>query len=71
MGLSFACDKCWDDPCTCGWEYRNNPPKQMVEFIRSTLQYRTKEEARLILRMAIEQIDDPALPWKMPDDSLK
>jgi hypothetical protein len=21
MSLS-TCDKCWDDPCTCGWEYR-------------------------------------------------
>lgn len=22
MGLS-DCIKCWDTPCTCGWEYRN------------------------------------------------
>jgi hypothetical protein len=22
MGMSFGCDKCWDTPCVCGWEYR-------------------------------------------------
>jgi len=24
MALS-DCDKCWETPCKCGWEYRNSP----------------------------------------------
>lgn len=32
MSLS-DCPKCWDTPCTCGWEYRNYSVKYLEEII--------------------------------------
>ena len=32
MSLS-DCLKCWDTPCTCGWEYRKNSIKSLQERI--------------------------------------
>lgn len=25
------CAKCWDTPCSCGWDYRNWPMKRRIE----------------------------------------
>ncbi len=31
------CIKCWDTPCTCGYEYRNWPYQKRVEFAKIVL----------------------------------
>lgn len=33
MSLS-DCTKCWDTPCTCGWDYRTWPIKHLEEHIQ-------------------------------------
>lgn len=30
MGLS-DCEKCWDTPCTCGWDYREWTKKSRMK----------------------------------------
>lgn len=33
MSLS-DCEKCWDTPCTCGWDYRNWTKKEIKDQIK-------------------------------------
>jgi hypothetical protein len=57
MSLS-DCIKCWNTPCTCGWEYRFYSFTVITKYIASTLRYRTKEEAIKVLESAIEMIKE-------------
>jgi hypothetical protein len=39
------CIKCWDTPCTCGWEYRNwkiSYLKKQVKIFNRIIEYRSK-----------------------------
>ena len=36
MALS-DCPKCWDTPCTCGYEYKNYTKEEFVKFIKDIL----------------------------------
>jgi len=27
-----SCIQCWDDPCTCGWNYRNWSKEALIEM---------------------------------------
>ncbi len=56
MGIS-DCVKCWNTPCTCGWDYKDIPSENMADFITDICRYRSKEEAKLILSRAIEMVD--------------
>ena len=51
MGLS-DCSKCWDTPCNCGWEYRRYTKEALSKHIAMITQYRSKKEAKEILRSA-------------------
>jgi len=31
MGMS-DCEKCWNTPCTCGWDYHNNTKKERMKL---------------------------------------
>jgi hypothetical protein len=31
MSLS-DCEKCWDTPCTCGWDYKHYSKERLVEM---------------------------------------
>lgn len=53
MALS-DCEKCWDTPCTCGWEYRNYSDEAFAKFIADILSY--KETKLGILEKAKEII---------------
>lgn len=53
MALS-DCEKCWNTPCTCGWEYRNYTDDNFAKFIADILSYKDNkigilEEAKKII----------------------
>ena len=56
MSLS-DCMKCWDTPCSCGWEYRKYTNAQLSSHIASITQYRSKKEAKAIINNALLMID--------------
>ena len=56
MGIS-DCLKCWDTPCSCGWEYKSWHKKGFSEFIADITSYRSKKEAKEILNIAIAIVD--------------
>ena len=31
------CEKCWDTPCSCGWDYRNWSQEARVRFAAKVL----------------------------------
>jgi len=37
------CEKCWDTPCTCGWDYRNYPKERREELAAAVLGIKTAE----------------------------
>ena len=47
MSLS-DCEKCWDTPCTCGWDYRNWEKEKIIEFFTKILKYH-KDDKDVIL----------------------
>lgn len=55
MALS-DCPKCWDTPCSCGYEYRNYSKEYMIEFICNFLSYHSKKDAIDVLKEAEQKI---------------
>jgi len=39
MALS-DCEKCWDTPCHCGWQYRDKPTTSMTKWIHDIIKDR-------------------------------
>ena len=54
------CEKCWETPCCCGYDYKNHPrygpTEGMANYIVGILGYRTKEELEIILQLLNEKI---------------
>lgn len=46
MALS-DCEKCWNTPCDCGWEYRNMNDEEFAKFIAHILTYKENKSAIL------------------------
>lgn len=38
------CEKCWETPCICGYEYRNWSENEIVNFICNILKYHDKNK---------------------------
>lgn len=60
MSLS-DCPKCWDTPCTCGYEYREYKDENIVEHIStivsgSRFEYRDFAKSTEILFKAISDL---------------
>ena len=41
------CEKCWDAPCICGWEYRNWSDEEFKRFIQGISEGRAKYRLQL------------------------
>jgi len=50
------CLKCWDTPCSCGWEYKDYKPNNLSVFIAKIVQYRAKQEAIEIIATALDLV---------------
>ncbi|MBQ7137032.1 MAG: hypothetical protein IJO43_03565 [Bacilli bacterium] len=54
------CEKCWETPCVCGYEYKNNSryssPENMADYVIGILGYRSKEELQVILQILNEKV---------------
>ena len=65
MSLS-DCMKCWDTPCTCGWDYRNYTRQTLedkIELFRLILKYKTDHPDAKFSQISFdaETEDDKAL----------
>ena len=61
MSLS-DCIKCWDTPCTCGWDYRNYSIENLKErkrLLEKVIKFKKKfPDAKFSECMGDETIDD-------------
>ena len=53
MSLS-DCPECWNTPCTCGYEYKNETNEELARIIVGMLLYKQKSDIEVILKL----IDD-------------
>jgi len=59
------CAICWETPCQCGWEYKDNSAENLSKHIAKITQFRTKEQAKAIIERALNIVDE--LPdWQDP-----
>lgn len=56
MSMS-SCIKCWDTPCTCGYDYRNYDVEKLVDFLSSVLSYHDKEVKLRVLNRLVTKIE--------------
>jgi KaiC/GvpD/RAD55 family RecA-like ATPase len=38
------CEKCWETPCGCGWQYRNWSEEKIIDFIDNLLKYHDRDK---------------------------
>jgi hypothetical protein len=53
MALS-DCERCWETPCVCGWEYRNYSNDKIKEMIKAIIKYKDNKEE--ILKELIKEL---------------
>jgi hypothetical protein len=53
-----SCEKCWNTPCNCGWNYKGFAPADLTKFIANITAYRTKAEAKSIIANAVTVVDE-------------
>ena len=51
------CIKCWDTPCTCGYEYKDMSKESMAEMLIGMLGYRDVEDKIEILNIVMREIE--------------
>ena len=52
------CLKCWDTPCTCGWDYKNYTIESLSNHLANITQYRDKKDALKALELAINKVQN-------------
>ena len=57
MSLS-DCIKCWNTPCTCGYEYQNYGVQNLSETIFNMINYYTSEQKLQIIKEVEKKIKE-------------
>jgi len=57
MSLS-DCIKCWNTPCTCGYEYQEYGVENLSEYILNMMNYYTDEQKLEIIKNIKEKIEN-------------
>lgn len=54
------CPKCWDTPCTCGWEYKDWNVAEIIDLFENIMKYHDREEIIEILESSefIEELTE-------------
>lgn len=55
------CDKCWDTPCTCGWEYRDYGIEHLSKFIYKIMSYYSNGEKEQIIKIVSKKVEEEKL----------
>lgn len=48
------CEKCWDTPCNCGWDYRDYSKDQAAELVAAVVSNFSDVDVVEVLRLAAE-----------------
>ena len=56
MSLS-SCPECWDDPCTCGHEYKDWSDQRMSKFIFDIIEKRSAESKVAIVDAVVAKLN--------------
>ena len=46
------CEKCWESPCICGWDFKEHSDKRMIGLFEGLMRYRTYENVKKIFKVA-------------------
>ena len=50
MSLS-DCIKCWETPCTCGWDFRKKPDENIKSLIEGIIKYRKGNTIKILKKI--------------------
>lgn len=59
------CIKCWDTPCTCGYDYKDKTEQGMVKYIFSITKYHNQESIFNELLQVSKDLQDDKLDEKL------
>ena len=49
------CPRCWDTPCTCGYDYKDYGVEKMARFMNDIIGYYTRSQIDEIVRFLIKK----------------
>ena len=55
MSLS-DCPECWNTPCTCGYEYRNETNEDLARIISAMLLYKSEYNRKIVLELINDRL---------------
>jgi len=54
----WDCPKCWEIPCSCGYEYKDWDDERLIEFLTNVLSYKNKFDALRLLGEAFNKMQE-------------
>ena len=55
MSLS-DCPECWNTPCTCGYEYKNETNEDLARIISAMLLYKSEYNRKIVLELINDRL---------------
>jgi hypothetical protein len=55
------CPKCWDTPCTCGWDWRQKPLEDLIkqrDILLKAIEFKTKNPNAKFSNYGIPDTED-------------